>query len=44
MKKFLKGCFITALICLVLGVALVVIVALVGDKEKIAEDTDGRNN
>lgn len=46
MKKFLKGCFITALICLVLGVALVVIVALVGDKEKIAEEiynlTDGK--
>ena len=46
MKKFFKGCFITALICLVLGVALVVIVALVGDKEKIAEEiynlTDGK--
>lgn len=46
MKKFFKGCFITALICLVLGVALVVVVALVGDKEKIAEEiynlTDGK--
>ena len=46
MKKFFKGCFITALICLVFGVALVVVVALVGDKEKIAEEiynlTDGK--
>lgn len=46
MKKFFKGCFITALICLVLGVALVVVVALAGDKEKIAEEiynlTDGK--
>lgn len=46
MKKFFKGCFITALICLVLGVALVVVVTLVGDKEKIAEEiynlTDGK--
>ncbi len=36
MKKFFKGCFITALIFLVLGVSLAVVVTLVGDKDKIA--------
>ncbi len=46
MKRFIKGCFVTALILLVLGVGVVMAVALVGDKNKIAEAvydaTDGK--
>lgn len=46
MKRFIKGCFVTALILLVLGVGIVMAVALVGDKNKIAEAvydaTDGK--
>lgn len=46
MKKFVKGCLIAALVLLILGVSMVAVVALVGDKSKIEEAvrdaTDGK--